>query len=199
MVVSSMPPPKSKLILSDNFNRADADLVAPWVKCVGSPSGIKFGVVSNQLRNTGGIPFQAGPGDCYIYDVPLSGLDQYVQSTEIAFGSNSSTDNGSVVARAGNSPAGSPLALHGRIYGNGWTISTNTLGGSSFNTDLASGAGSYTPGGILRMEVSGTTVLLKYNGSTIGNYTGTIPTGLYTGTGIVYINAVHDNWEAGDL
>ncbi|MFC9768675.1 hypothetical protein [Rhodococcus jostii] len=189
------PQVSSGLHFTDTFTRANANLTTPWVRRV-NWSGDDFAVISNQLYRTGSGGVDGSDGaDAYIYGTPTATGKQYAQITATTMSSYPSV--GVVI---GSNSTGTATALFGEVATNGWRIYT-AVPGVGTKTILASGSGTYTAPGVIRLEQNtATTATLYFGGVPLGSTSGTtLPNGLYTGVHAGKGSCRSDDWAGGDF
>lgn len=183
----------SGLLFSDNFNRADGTLSTPWVRRV-SWTYDNFAISSNQLYRTGSGGVDTSDGtDAYIWGAATVTANQFSQ---LYIATISGFPSAGVVL--GTDAGGTTAGLWAEVSTSGWRI-FSAVPASGSKTILASGAGTYTAGGVLRLEKSGNVATLRYKGAVLGTYTGTLPSGLYVGVRAGQGSCRSDDWSGGDL
>ena len=178
----------AKRTIRESFNKANGALGPDltWTTTAGS-----IGVVSNRAQNTGA---SLSVTDARA-ESALATSDQYAQITCIRNTPDTSQDAARVCARF--SETARTHYFVGLLGNNTYQIFRRVLGTA---TSLASGSYTWANNDVLRIEVSGATITLKVNGSTVASATDSnITSGLYTGIGFADIVYQSDNFEAGDL
>lgn len=180
-------------VYTDDFNRANANLAAPW----GTMSGeVTFAVVANQCTPTGGLG-----SDAANYYNNVFGNDQYSQFVLKALsGGTPSTDSGGGPAVRCSTSARTyyRIIIHAAASNN--TVIAKFVAGAF---SLVSGYATvpWAVNDVVRVEVSGTRITVKRNGSSVLSFTdSSIASGV---AGIDYSSAITgftiDDWEGGDL
>lgn len=185
----------SAVVYTDNFNRANGTAeVAPWVRRM-SWSFENFAIVSNQLkRNSGGSNDGSDSTDCMIYTTaPTANVNQMAEVDIVAL-----TGNPGPGLVLGADVAGTSACLWATIATTGWRIFT-AVPTSGSKTILASGSTTLAAGSKLRFEKTSGACSLYYGGTLLHTYTGTLPTGLYTGVSVGSSSNIVDNWAGGDF
>lgn len=171
------------MVVTDNFNRDENPLASPWTLVSGTSNTLFCtAALGHALANT-------APAAMY-YNAAFAD-DQYAQINAYSAGSAGSD----VLVRV-QSGANS-------YYASAWFGSTLlrivkvTNGTSSV---LASFSVSFVNGALIRLEVSGSTLSLYYNGTLLGTATDTTYTSGFPGIQVhtTTTNGA-DNFEAGDL
>lgn len=136
------------VIATDNFNRADGGLGANWTSVSGT-----WSIVSNEVRldASGSISYYSGAG--------AAPNDQYAQVVM-----------GSAVGNGADSGCGPAVRINGSdlyFMAGGDTDTRVYKRISGGYTQLGSTGPSVAPGDVLYLEVQGTTLIAKKNGSSI--------------------------------
>lgn len=177
---------------TDDFNRADnADLGANWT--------IQSGQAALQIVSNRAVPSNnfSDCGEIWVADSFSD--DQYSESVVTALHSSAPAETGiGPIVRGSTSVASYYAVVVNSTAANPWTLAKRVTGTYS---DLHDGLDLFANGDTVRLEVSGTTLTVKRNGSTI--YTTTDPSVTTGRPGIWYSSAASDeavdSWAGGDL
>jgi len=173
-------------IASDDFNRADGALGADWAVGVGA-----FEIASNAARtnsNADGYAYWAGAGT---FDD-----DQYSQVVLAAAASgNPGSDNWGGLCVRGGGDGAYVLEVSSTI----WYLARLTSGGTF--TNLTNGSLTMAAGDTVYLEIVGTTLIGKHNGTQFTTTTdSTYSTGKPGLSGYkVASGTTEDSWEGGDV
>lgn len=177
---------------TDDFNRSDGAIGANWLTLTGYTG--THAIEANKVRSA---ITPAEPSASY-WDADTFAANQYSQvaATNIAAGFEA-------CVRVSVRNTGTADTNHNCYYG--LTDGTNYRIEKSVNgtvSTLVSGTYSFTPGNTLRLEVSGTTLTLKDNGSTIDSTTDNTHATGKPGFALFNFNGQRaglDDWAGGDL
>jgi hypothetical protein len=139
---------------TDDFNRADAALSAPWTKQ--NAAGMTLGVVSNQLTPIAG----SGLDTYYFYSGAATGGDQF---SEFKLAQKSANNDWGPACRCSTGP-GSGNGYFYECFSSGRTLGKHVSGG--FTALVTAGVDNSSVGDILHIEVTGTNIVSKRNGVT---------------------------------
>lgn len=168
---------------TDNFNRADGSLGSNWTQATGTNSP--------RVRSNGVDNYDGAADDLAYWNADTFNNDQYSQ----------------LVYKSGNSVWLGPAVrvTSGNGYGleaaSGNTRYLGKLVGNVY-TELANNLATFTANDVYRMEVSGTSLVVKVNGSNIFSVTdASLASGRagLAGYGSSSGTTAWDDWEGGNL
>jgi len=179
-------PPAGGLILSDNFNRSDAaSLGANWT------SASSWSIVSNQAS-------KSGTDDYTVYTTTLGTPDHWSEFQLTA------SNAGAYLVVNARRPSGTDNTTNATGYlffvdpGSFAPTIGNSIGGSYSTLITGTALGGWPASGVIRIEVSGTTIRgLVNNVQVVSTTDSSITTGNFAGFNCNF-NVV-DNWRAGTL
>ena len=187
----SPPAVAGSFSVTDDFNRADGGLGSNWTTRSGSPA-----IVSNEVSTTSNTDQWA------VYSGAAFAADQYAQVTISGSGAGSARYPGLMV-RASTSGNMNCYFWNSNLDGNNGIAKFVDNVYSALTSTPAASDTSWTGGDVARLEVVGTTINLRKNGTIVATVTDSTHTSGYPGFHISTTSPIWpcaiDDFAAGDL